>query len=146
MADNVRHSYTAGGVVAGPSGHIIVVNQNNNSWSLPKGHIEPGETELEAAIREIREESGITQLEFVGKLGHYARHRIGLQGVDDTSIIKSITLFLFKTPQEQLSPEDPDNPVARWVPINEVAGLLTHQKDKEFFISTTPKIKQLLPQ
>ena len=43
---------TAGGVVVSRIGRILVVNQRGNSWSLPKGHIEPGEEKLAAAIRD----------------------------------------------------------------------------------------------
>ena len=38
-----------------------MVNQNNNSWSLPKGQVEKGENELTAAKREIHEEAGIEE-------------------------------------------------------------------------------------
>lgn len=146
MADKLIHSVTAGGVVVGPDGQVVVVNQNGNSWSLPKGHLEPGETDLAAAIREINEESGITNLELIEKLGTYTRYRIGLNKAEDKNISKTITLFLFKTNQDELLPKDPDNPEARWLPIEEVADLLTHQKDKEFFLSIVPKVKQLLPE
>ena len=50
----------AGGVVINEYDEIIVISQKGKikTWSLPKGHIEEGETELEAAKREIYEESG----------------------------------------------------------------------------------------
>ena len=47
------------------SGQVLVVNQRGRSWSLPKGHIEKGESILEAARREIYEESGVKKLKFV---------------------------------------------------------------------------------
>ena len=43
----------ATGVVVNKKGEVVVVNQNHNSWSLPKGHIEKGEDPLAAAKREI---------------------------------------------------------------------------------------------
>ena len=104
---------SAGGVVLNVRGEVLVVNQNGNSWSLPKGHLEPGEDELAAARREILEESGVGELELVKKLGTYERARIGLHGQDDTRETKRITLFLFKTRQTDLKPRDPENPEAR---------------------------------
>ena len=55
---------SAGGIVIGVNKKLILVNQNHDSWSLPKGHIDPGENALEAATREIYEESGVKKLKF----------------------------------------------------------------------------------
>ena len=126
---------SAGGVVLNPLGQVLVVNQNGDSWSLPKGHLDPGEDELTAARREIHEESGICELVLSKKLGVYERPRIALKGASDPAPIKRITLFLFTTTETKLEPVDPQNPEARWVDRSQVAELLTHPKDKEFFLS-----------
>ncbi len=128
-------TFTAGGVVLNKDGLVLVVNQNGNSWSLPKGHIDPGEDKLTAAKREIYEESGIKNLELIKEFKSYQRYKIGLDGSEDKSELKTIYMFLFKTKEEKLKPIDPENPEARWVPKEDVANLLTHKKDKEFFLS-----------
>lgn len=129
------HTESAGGVVVNPEGRVLLVSQHGTSWSLPKGHLEEGETPLEAALREIREETGVTRLEFVRPLGSYTRHRLGPDGGEDRSELKTIHLFLFRTDETELAPLDPANPEARWVGRESVDGLLTHAKDKEFFAS-----------
>ena len=126
----------AGGVVINANQEVVVVNQNHNSWSLPKGHIDPGEDPLTTAKREIFEESGITDLHFVKPLGDFNRYRIGLDGRDDKSELKNIFIFLFRSSQKKLQPQDPHNPIAKWVPYDKVADLLTHPKDKEFYLKT----------
>lgn len=132
----------AGGVVLNTDGDVLVVSQNNDSWSLPKGHVDPGETALEAAMREVAEESGITELTLVKELGTYERYRIGKGGVgDDTSELKAITMFLFTTTQRDLAPTDIQNPEAKWVSPASVPDLLTHPKDKAFFESIIHVIK-----
>jgi len=113
---------------------ILVVNQRGNAWSLPKGHIDPGEDARTAAEREIYEESGVSRLTFIKPLGGYERFRIGKGGIgEDRSELKHIEIFLFRTDEEELSPKDELNPEARWVAKDKVASLLTHPKDKEFF-------------
>jgi 8-oxo-dGTP pyrophosphatase MutT (NUDIX family) len=129
----MRKTRSAGGVVTNEEGEVLVVSQRGTSWSLPKGHIDPGEEALAAARREIYEESGIRRLELIGELGTYERYKIGVDGGDDRSELKTITMFLFRTKEKSLRPVDPDNPEARWVEKGKVALLLTHEKDREFF-------------
>lgn len=130
----MRKSYSAGCVVINPDGNVLVVNQNGDSWSLPKGHVDPGETDRQAAERETREESGVTSLRFVKELGSYERYQLGKGGVgENKNDLKHITFFLYETNQRELSPEDPHNPEARWVAPQDVLNLLTHPKDKAFF-------------
>ena len=133
--------YSAGGVVVGPGNKILVVNQNGNSWSLPKGHLDSGEDAEQAAVREIYEEAGIQDVKVIEELGQYERARIGKDGIGEVpDQPKHITIFLCVTNQENLKPIDPENPAAEWLSVQEVSDRLTHPKDKEFFISVTPKL------
>ena len=59
----MRHEYVCGAVLytVTPSGiRYVLVIEKEGHCGLPKGHIEPGETETQTALREIREETGIT--------------------------------------------------------------------------------------
>jgi len=142
MENDVKNTKSAGGVVVGQNGKILVVSQKGTSWSLPKGHIDEGEGALDAAKREIYEESGISQLELIRELGSYERYKIGKHGGEDLSELKSITMFLFRTDETKLAPNDTENPEALWVEKDKVAELLTHSKDKEFFCKSTQKYKK----
>lgn len=125
---------TSGGVVfQEKTRKVLLVTQRKNIFSLPKGHVDPGETKIEAAVREIYEESGVKSLELIACLGYYRRYRIGLDGLDDYSELKKITIFLFKTSDEILAPQDPENPEAHWTIGSEVSTLLSHPLDKKFF-------------
>lgn len=140
----MKQTHSAGGVVLNNEGQVLVVSQGD-SWSLPKGHLDPGENERQAAEREIAEESGITQLSYIKDFGSYERFRIQKGGVgEDKNETKTITMFLYMTSQLNLAPTDPHNPEARWVEPDEVAELLTHPKDKAFFQDILPQIKELV--
>ena len=134
MNSNPKQTHSAGGVVLNSKGLVLVVNQKGTSWSLPKGHLEDGEDHLTAARREIFEEAGVSQLELIRELGSYSRFKISVTGGEDQSEFKNIHMFLFKTAEIELNPKDADNPQARWVHKDQVAELLTHTKDKEFFL------------
>jgi len=135
----MTHTFSAGGVVRNAKGEICVVSQSGMSWSLPKGKLEPGEDELEAARREIFEEAGLSSLILIAKLGTYTRLKIK-NTENEPDALKTITLFLFETDQLTLDPQDPKNPEARWVSKHEVATLLSHPDDQEFFKSIITRL------
>jgi len=130
----MRKTRSAGGVVTNDADEVLVVSQQGTSWSLPKGHVDAGEDALAAARREIYEESGVRDLELIRELGSYERYKIGVNGGDDRSERKVITMFLFRTRAKLLKPVDRDHPEARWVERSKVVLLLTHERDQEFFL------------
>lgn len=135
----MRKTESSGGIVK-KNGLILVVSQHGTSWSLPKGHIKRGENKIDAAKREIYEEAGIIDLKLVKSLGSYKRYKISKSGGEDKSELKTIHMFLFKTIQSNIKPIDCKNPEGKWITKNKVAELLTHPKDKEFFLRVIKKI------
>lgn len=135
-----KFSHSAGGVVIGPHGKVLLVLQRDRTWSLPKGHIKKNEDPRNAAAREITEETGIQDLQLIKILKSYTRYRLTNTGREDPSVIKRITMYLFITNQVQLNPTDPRTPEAQWVDPVEVPNILSHPKDQEFFASILPEI------
>ena len=133
MKNNTKKVECAGGIIFNQKNEVAIVNQNHDSWSLPKGHIDEGETPIDAAIREIYEETGIINPTLIKKVGVYERYRIGLDGNDDLSELKRIHIFLFKSTQKILKPIDKNNPEAKWIDTKEVENYLTHREDINFF-------------
>lgn len=56
----------AGGVVFNEDGEILMIYRRGN-WDFPKGKIDPGESPRQAALREIKEETGLKHLKIIGK-------------------------------------------------------------------------------
>jgi len=134
IAVKTKETVTAGGIVIHKKTRkVVLVNQNHNSWSLPKGHVDPGENCIEAAIREIYEECGIKSPELLGEAGQYKRYKIGLNSADDKTELKNMIFFVFETSETKLDPQDPHNPEAIWVDAKNISSKLTHNADKQFF-------------
>ena len=113
--------------------------QANSTWSFPKGKIEKKESRLQAAIREIKEETGLTEIYLIKELGTYTRPKMGKDG-KNTRDKKQITLFLFTTSETKLEPEKHQANEARWFTPPEVEKVLSHPLDREFFINNKSKI------
>lgn len=54
----MRYVRAAGGIVTAPDGTMMLILRNDR-WDLPKGKVEAGETLLQAALREVEEETGV---------------------------------------------------------------------------------------
>ncbi|MFY9826232.1 MAG: NUDIX hydrolase [Thermoanaerobaculia bacterium] len=55
-----EHHRSAGGLVVEGDRILLISTQAGRRWQLPKGHIELGETAEQTAVREVREETGVT--------------------------------------------------------------------------------------
>ncbi len=135
-----RYIECSGGIVVNDCHEIIMIKQVGGSWSFPKGHVDQDEDLLSTAVREIEEESGINNLNFIKKLGSYKRSAIKTDGTFDDNEIKQIHLFLFKSSKYKLSPKQTDALEAKWIPKEDVLDMLTHPKDKEYYKSIINKI------
>jgi len=122
----------AGGVIISKEHLIAIVanreaNRDISGWTLPKGGVDEGETIDEGAIREIEEETGLTNLTKIEELESYYR----LGGVSN-DVLKKIHMILYRTDEENLAPTDPHNPEARWVTLEEATQMMIHQEDRFF--------------
>lgn len=89
----------AGGVVFRTDGAVLLLRHLEGTWVFPKGHIDPGEDALSAAVREVEEEAGLRAVCPDPELQETTQYR-NARGID-----RVITWFLLLT--------DAQNPVLR---------------------------------
>ncbi len=89
----VDEAVSAGGVIIQDGKLLVIKFPHADGITFPKGHVEEGETYKEAALREVREETGYSNLEIVRKLGVVTRPATEKDG---RVVIKDIHLFLMK--------------------------------------------------
>jgi ADP-ribose pyrophosphatase YjhB (NUDIX family) len=101
----------AGGYVLNPLGELLVFFRRN-SWDMPKGKIDPGETPEQAAVREVREETGLKTLSIERFIGH-TYHTYEQKS---TRILKKTWWYKMETPDTQVVPQvEEDIQEIRWV-------------------------------
>lgn len=66
----IKREVSAGGVlfVRGRGDTVLVLHRRNDTWVMPKGHVEPGESADQAALREVAEETGL-RARIIAKVG-----------------------------------------------------------------------------
>jgi 8-oxo-dGTP pyrophosphatase MutT (NUDIX family) len=94
-------------------------------WSLPKGHLEDGETAEDAAIREVEEETGIRG-RVVAPLGTIDYWFVA----EDRRIHKTVHHYLLEASGGELSDADLEVDEVAWVPLGELAGRLAYAGER----------------
>jgi 8-oxo-dGTP diphosphatase len=112
----------AGGVVR-REGRIAVVHRPRyDDWSLPKGKLDPGETWEEAALREVREETGL-ECELGEELSSTTYH-------DRKGRFKLVRYWLMDPVEGEFAPNDEVDEL-RWLAPAEAVALLTYPRDQQ---------------
>ena len=139
---------SAGGLVLDQSGPILraalIARHDRRGrliWSLPKGHVELGETVQEAAIREVREETGIdsTVLAPLGTIDFWFM-------AEDKRIHKTVHHFILNAHGGELSDEDREVIEVAWIPLDEVAAKLAYRDERKLMAKVPEVLAGLLDQ
>jgi 8-oxo-dGTP diphosphatase len=128
----LEREFSSGGIVAklrGSKIRILLIEDPYGKWTWPKGNIDKGESSLEAAKREIREETGLGNIELVSKIGQtnyfYKREK--------RLIYKTVYLYLFKfIGREKLVIQKREIEGGRWFSDKEALSKVGYKGAKEF--------------
>ena len=123
----------AGGVVIHDGKLLVLERPTRGEVRLPKGHVEPGESPREAALREVREEAGYADVEIIGDLGAVMNH-FSIQ--DKSREVKREEIFyLMRLASDAPFARDDHDAgqfLAVWVPFDQAAARLTYESENEF--------------
>lgn len=95
-------------------------------WSLPKGHIEKGETAEQTAMREVEEETGIRGI-VLASLGSIDYWFV----TDGRRVHKTVHHYLMKCLGGELSDEDVEVTEVAWVPLTELKSRLAYADERK---------------
>lgn len=123
---------SAGGLVVDRSGTVaqaaLIARLDRRGrllWSLPKGHLESGESAEDAAVREVQEETGIRG-RVLGPLGTIDFWFVA----EDRRVHKTVHHYLLEADGGELSDADIEVTEVAWVPLPEVRDRLAYADER----------------
>ena len=156
-----REEHSAGGVVyrkvGGNYEFLVSKHSGYHKWVLPKGHIEPGETAVETAVREVHEETGVTA-HVVGEepvktisywfysdpdeSGETTRtvKKYQEQGGNKVRVHKQVDFYLMEATADEGKPGW-EMEERKWVMYKEAMELLAFETEKEVFGAVGKKLR-----
>ncbi len=102
---------------------LLIKHINSGHWSFPKGHVEMGETEVETALREVKEETDIDVM-----IDPTFRETVTYFPRKDTQ--KVVVYFIGKAKNFEYVPQAEEIAEIRWVDIGHAVQMLTYENDK----------------
>ena len=114
----------------------LLYRSKQDDWSFPKGHIENGEMSDAAALREVKEETGL-DVEIIGELAPFEYlHATG------RPILTYMYLMIFRGKEKFKEEHIGDR--LEWVPLTEVEGKIKYDNLKKYFMKIKPSIEEIL--
>lgn len=134
---------TSGGIVFrmtkdGKDIEILLIQDSKNRWTIPKGHIEPGETAKQTAIREIGEEAGlhhVSVLTWLGKI-HFKYRR------QDKLVLMTTQVYLVRSIDASEVPQKEKwmNGI-RWFSFNDALDAIEYEDIEKLMLIAKKKIR-----
>lgn len=115
----------AGGVVFDPRGRVLLIRHRSGRWVFPKGHIDPGESHLQAAVREVEEEAGIAARCLEPTSTWTTRY------VNDRGQPRRITWYRLSSEEARPVMREDLFPEGAFLPPEEALARLSHDEDRQ---------------
>jgi len=105
---------------------LLLGSNRRGVHCLPKGLIEPDEDEVTTAMREVREETGVSRVKLIGKIGSI-KYQFGFRS---KTYDKTVHFFLFETEQAD-SKVGSEHDFMEWLPYDRALETLSYPNEKE---------------
>lgn len=135
---------TAGGIVFRANQdktniEILLIQDSKGRWTIPKGHIEPGENAKQTAIREIGEEAGLFHIHVMMWLGkiHFQYRRV------DKLVLMTTQIYLVRAlDNDEVPTKEQWMKGIKWFKFNEALDAIEYEDIEKLMLLAKNKIRQ----
>lgn len=107
---------------------FLLIHQRSGHWAFPKGRREPGETALAAALRELREETGISEVKIADGYSYIQRYAFAQEGRETQ---KRVEFFLGIVKNDEVRIQEKEIQDYGWFSYEEALERLTYKENKD---------------
>ena len=111
------------GAVIFDNDKVLILKQVQGHWGFPKGHVENNETEIETAIREIKEETNL-DVEINEKFRYVETYS------PKENVTKDVVFFVAKKVGGDVKPQEEEVSEIKWVSPKEALELVSYESSK----------------
>ncbi len=123
----MKQEKSCGCIVINNKKEVLLIHHNAGHWDFPKGHVEEGETEVQTAIREVKEETNIDV-----KVNEEYRYTTEYSPKED--VIKQVVFFLAQNINDETNAQLEEVSEVKWFKLNEAVEKITYNTSKEVLI------------
>ena len=131
----MKQEKSCGCIIINDKNEVLLIHHNAGHWDFPKGHVELGETEVQTAIREVKEETNI-DVEVDEK------YRYSTKYSPKEDVIKEVIYFLARNISNNKQAQLEEVSEVKWFDFNDAVDKITFNNSREILIQLKKDLEE----
>ena len=131
----MKQEKSCGCIILNDKNEVLLIHHNAGHWDFPKGHVEEGETEIETAIREVKEETNIDV-----EVDEEYRYSTKYSPKED--VIKEVIYFLARNISDNKQAQLEEVSEVNWFNVEEAIDKITYDSSRKILMQLKKDLEE----
>ena len=131
----MKQEKSCGCIILNDKNEVLLIHHNAGHWDFPKGHVEEGETEIETAIREVKEETNIDV-----EVNEEFRYSTKYSPKED--VIKEVIYFLARNISDNKQAQLEEVSEVKWFNVEEAIDKITYDSSRKILMQLKKDLEE----